>query len=75
MSPIGIVTTEPARRFVLRADRDGVLAAGESAEGALTLPAEAFLRLVYGRLDTDHAPAEVADDARLDGLRTVFPGF
>ena len=41
----------------------------------LSLPAEAFIRLVYGRLDPDHTPASV--DARgvdLDLLRRTFPG-
>ena len=39
----------------------------------LELPAEALIRLVYGRLDPDHTPA-VADPALLDELRGVFPG-
>ena len=41
------------------------------------MPAEAFIRLVYGRLDPDHTPPEVvvADADLLDQLRAVFPGF
>jgi len=42
---------------------------------ALQLPAEAMVRLVYGRLDTQHTPVAVAGDGRLDQLRTAFPGF
>jgi hypothetical protein len=44
----------------------------------LTLPAEALLRLVYGRLDPDHAPPDVGatgDQAALvERLRVIFPG-
>ena len=41
----------------------------------LHLPAEAFVRLVYGRLDADHTPHRVqADGLDLDDLRKVFPG-
>jgi len=45
------------------------------AAAVLSLPTEAFIRLVYGRLDPDHTPASV--DARgvdLDLLRHTFPG-
>ena len=41
----------------------------------LELPAEAFARLVYGRLDAAHTPAFTGDAALLDSLRAVFPGF
>jgi Mycothiol maleylpyruvate isomerase N-terminal domain len=40
----------------------------------LTLPAEALIRLVYGRLDPDHTPPVEGDLALLDSLRSVFPG-
>ena len=41
-----------------------------------TLPAEAFVRLVYGRLDPDHTPSSVsADGVDLDLLRSAFPGL
>jgi hypothetical protein len=36
------------------------------------LPAEAVVRLVYGRLDDEHAPAAVHGPA-LEVLRRVFP--
>jgi hypothetical protein len=48
------------------------LSAG-AGEPDLVLPAEAFIRLVYGRLDADHTPA-VAGSADLDALRAAFPG-
>ena len=41
----------------------------------LRLPAEAFLRLVFGRLDPGHTPDSVDGADRLEELRTVFPGF
>ncbi len=45
------------------------------AEPTLTMPAEAFIRVVYGRLDPDHTPASVQGDPdALEQLRQVFPG-
>ncbi len=42
----------------------------------ITMPAEALLRLAYGRLDPVHTPASVTGDAAvLDRLRATFPGF
>ena len=38
------------------------------------MPAEAFIRLVYGRLDPAHTPAVDGDAALLDQLRATFPG-
>jgi uncharacterized protein (TIGR03083 family) len=39
------------------------------------LPAEAFLRLVYGRLDPSHAPrVDAKERAAIESLRKVFPG-
>jgi hypothetical protein len=42
---------------------------------ALRLPAEALIRLVYGRLDPAHTPPVEATEVDLDDLRQVFPGF
>jgi hypothetical protein len=40
------------------------------------MPAEALLRLSYGRLDSAHTPASVVGSpADLDRLRAIFPGF
>ena len=74
---IAIHTTEPERDFALRFSADGVeLRTGEHGQQPdLELPAEAFARLVYGRLDAAHTPAFTGDAALLDSLRTVFPGF
>jgi hypothetical protein len=40
----------------------------------LEIPAESFVRLVYGRLDPSHTPSVVGDH-HLDELRRNFPGF
>ena len=48
------------------------------ADARVRMPAEALLRLIYGRLDPDHTPpvevTEGGDDV-LDRLRRLFPGF
>jgi uncharacterized protein (TIGR03083 family) len=77
---IHIRTTDPDRDYLLIAadavsmpdwPRDGA-----GADGEVRMPAEALLRLAYGRLDPGHTPAEVeGDPADLDRLRRVFPGF
>jgi uncharacterized protein (TIGR03083 family) len=41
----------------------------------LELPSEAFIRLVYGRLDPAHTPAVNGSPTLLDELRAAFPGF
>ena len=39
------------------------------------IPGEAFLRLVYGRLDPEHSPdVDLTGAVALDDLRGVFPG-
>lgn len=71
-----IVTHDPVRSFVVRADSDGVvLETGKLAGEPLRLSAEAFIRLIYGRLDAAHTPALQAGDVDLDVLRALFPGF
>ena len=74
---LGIHTTEPDRDFVLEIGESAVLGSadgnGELLE--LRLPAEALIRLVYGRLDPDHSPAIETPAVDIDVLRSVFPGF
>jgi uncharacterized protein (TIGR03083 family) len=87
---IAVSTTEPDRSFVLTTGPQVslVLADDDSREGAggatsptasdysLTIPAEALLRLVFGRLDADHSPSVPADQEELLArLRKVFLGF
>jgi len=52
-------------------------AADSSADGTVSMPAEAVLRLVYGRLDPEHTPPSVVQtgDRGLADLRQVFQGF
>ena len=71
----GIRTSDPARDFTVRLSADSVkFVAGEGGPVPdLVLAAEAFCRLVYGRLDPDHTPAFTGDDPLLDTVRSVFP--
>jgi len=72
-----VATTEPTRTFEIRVDRKNVdFSTIEPVDDAvLTMPSEAFIRLVYGRLDAEHTPASVLGDAAaLDQLRQIFPG-
>jgi uncharacterized protein (TIGR03083 family) len=74
---VRIVTTAPQRQFVVDAGDSVALLAADEEEGlpTITLPAEAFIRLVYGRLDPQHTPQlETHDDVDLDELRAIFPG-
>jgi len=78
---VRVTTYDPERHFQLDAGPDGVSLSPAAPSplppgGAeLRLPAEAFVRLVYGRLDDEHpAPAETAH-VELGTLRGIFPGF
>jgi hypothetical protein len=80
--PIGIErevhvhTTEPARDFTISLRKDAVSLtqlATSTDPPDVELPAEALIRLVYGRLDPDHTPP-VRGEAELDVLRRVFTG-
>jgi uncharacterized protein (TIGR03083 family) len=77
-----VSTTDPDRRFILETGEavtltpsDGEVTSGPGVS-ELRLPAEAFVRLLYGRMDEAHTPSatEVAG-VELDELRQVFPGF
>ena len=47
-----------------------------AADGTITLPAEALLRLVYGRLDEAHTPPTTAEGSKtIDDVRPLFHGF
>jgi uncharacterized protein (TIGR03083 family) len=55
--------------------RLNLVAAVEQGVPVLRMPAEAFVRLVYGRLDPEHTPPSVhAEPDLLDALRSTFPG-
>ena len=78
-----ITTTDPARDYLLTSADSVALtdwpADGEAERGDvphIRMPAEALLRLMYGRLDPEHTPSSVSGDAEtLTKLRAMFPGF
>jgi uncharacterized protein (TIGR03083 family) len=78
---IRVLTSDPERQFTLETGDTVTLAASEDEAAPelglseLQLPAEALVRLVYGRLDADHTPVVDSAGVDLDELRKVFPGF
>jgi uncharacterized protein (TIGR03083 family) len=71
-----VVTSAPQRRFVLDVSESVALTSSdEEGLAEIRMPAEALVRLVYGRLDPDHTPPLQTDDVDLDELRAMFPGF
>jgi uncharacterized protein (TIGR03083 family) len=71
-------TTAPDGDYLLDVGESVTLsdwADGSDVDGEITLPAEALLRLFYGRLDPEHTPEYSAEGIELDRLRAVFPGF
>ena len=73
---ITVATTDPERGFTVELTPGGVALTPPGAAVAspdLELSAEAFARLVYGRLDAEHTPSGEHGSA-LDVLRRVFPG-
>jgi hypothetical protein len=69
-------TTDPDRRFALEFTADGATLTSSAAPGPsdVELPAEAFARLVFGRLDPAHTPPFVGDAAVIDRIRATYPG-
>lgn len=78
-STITVSTTDPAEVFALGlADRVTIeRRTPDQPDGTLTLPAEAFLRLLAGRLSPRHTPDTVTATGTVDleVLRQVFPGY
>jgi uncharacterized protein (TIGR03083 family) len=74
---IRVRTSEPVRHFTVRLTPESaeLLDGDAGMEPDLELPAEAFCRLVYGRLDPDHSLPVRANGEVLDTLRRVFPGL
>lgn len=71
-----IETSQPDRRYTLDVGDALTLAiTDDDGEPDLRLPAEALVRLAYGRLDPDHTPSLVAHDVDMDQLRSMFPGL
>lgn len=74
---VRIVTSSPEHAFTLDVGDTVALESGGDgdAPAELRLPAEALVRLVYGRLDPVHTDGVVTHDVELDDVRAVFPGF
>ncbi|MGH3200660.1 MAG: maleylpyruvate isomerase family mycothiol-dependent enzyme [Streptosporangiaceae bacterium] len=75
-----ITTTDPERQFVLETGEGISLTEAdgsdrEDGQRELRLPAEALVRLIYGRLGPSHTPPLETDSIDLDELRRLFPGF
>jgi uncharacterized protein (TIGR03083 family) len=78
---VRVTTSDPERAFILETgDAVSLVAADDEATpelglSELRIPAEAFIRLIYGRLDADHTPPVENAGVELDELRPIFPGF
>jgi uncharacterized protein (TIGR03083 family) len=83
---VRIQTTGPDREFLLEVADPVSLTAAAPGQGdqasdgqaaRIAMPAEALLRLVYGRLGADHTPPVrvISGQISLDLLRATFPGF
>ncbi len=78
---IRVITSDPDRQFILETGDAVTLTASddeitpELGLSELRLPAEAFVRLIYGRLDAAHTPPAENAGVELDELRQIFPGF
>src|SRR5580693_6145696 len=72
-----VSTTDPERHFILETGDAVSLTESDGSDGLpeLRLPAEALVRLVYGRLGPHHTPPVEADGVDLGELRQLFPGF
>jgi uncharacterized protein (TIGR03083 family) len=73
---ITVRTSAPSRWFVIVLTPDSATFGTGDADRVpdIEMSAEAFSRLVYGRLDAQHTPAFDGDAGALDELRRVFPG-
>jgi uncharacterized protein (TIGR03083 family) len=78
---VRVSTTDPERQFILETGDEVTLtplnedAPPEPGVASLRLPAEALIRLVYGRLDEAHTPRAETAGIELDELRQIFRGF
>src|SRR4029077_17105060 len=78
---VRVSTPDPERRFILETGDAVPLPSSddegppESGRSELRLPAEAFIRLIYGRMDEAHTPPAETAGVELDELRQIFRGF
>jgi uncharacterized protein (TIGR03083 family) len=73
---ISVRTSDPVRHITIEIGKESVTLdpASSTVSPNLELPAEALVRLVYGRLDTAHTPL-IKNDTELPVLRSTFRGF
>jgi uncharacterized protein (TIGR03083 family) len=74
---IEFVTSDPASTFSVVVGPESLETLDEQGtDGRVELPAEALLRLAFGRLGAAHeAGAKATGSVSLDDLRALFPGF
>jgi uncharacterized protein (TIGR03083 family) len=77
---VRVLTSDPDRQFILETGETVTLTPSDGSGHEpglpeLRLPAEAFIRLLYGRLDPAHTPAVESTGVDLDDLRQLFRGF
>jgi uncharacterized protein (TIGR03083 family) len=78
---VRVSTTDPERQFILETGEEVTLTPSggdvpaEPGLAELRLPAEALIRLVYGRLDEAHTPPAETAGVELGELRQIFRGF
>jgi len=72
---IALHTVDPERDFTISLDTNTVMFSPSDPvdEPDLELPAEALIRLIYGRLDPSHSSG-VSEGRLVDILRRAFPG-
>ena len=75
-STVAVRTVDPERSLslVMTSDSVQLTSAPPASDAELSLPAEAFVRLIYGRLDPEHTPTGV-EGPTVEELRKVYPGF
>jgi uncharacterized protein (TIGR03083 family) len=75
---VRVFTTDPERQFILATGDEVTLTPSDgdaTGPSELRLPAEALIRLVYGRLDEAHTPPAETAGVDLAELRQIFRGF
>ena len=74
---LDVTTSEPTRRFAITIGEEVLSAEPGSGAATLVIPAEAMMRLSFGRLDPAHTPPGTAVEGpiSLDELRALFPGY
>ena len=73
---VKVSTHDPERHFAIEIGPDSLelVPVASMTTADLELPAEAFARLVYGRLDPSHTPSGV-EGPIIESLRRMFPGI